>query len=97
MKKMIMIFFVLSFFSLGSVAMASNVPSILQGVDTNMYQKMSDNQLSQTIGEKFVIDLDFGHDFYYWFRSDAMFGDDLVKIKYNRKQGFTFTWTEWVQ
>ena len=103
MKKITTLLVVLSFVFIAGTAMASEGPSILNSMDQAMYQTMSDNQLSETIGESFTFKLQYsklagGTVTLYTYTDANLFGDVAVTSKYDLNPlaitpGFSWSWS----
>ena len=102
MKKITTLLVVLSFVFIAGTAMASEGPSILNSMDQAMYQTMSDNQLSETVGESFTFKLTAGllpgnGTITIFTYTDAdLFGDIAVTAGYNilnPTAGVTYSWS----
>ena len=82
MKKIITLLLVLSFVSIGSIAMASDGPSILNSIDQTMYQTLSDKQLSETIGESFIFVIILGDFEFKIFEETRIFTNQIGTLSY---------------
>ena len=83
MKKIIVLMLVLSVYCTCSTAMASDGPSILKNMDPNIYQTLSDKQLSEAIGESFIFQiLIYGIPIWEYYDS-TLLPDQLGFLRYN--------------